>query len=38
MLERIEGYAGGMPPEQANMAGLIELSIAMGWSQTGKAA
>ena len=38
MLERIGVYAGGMPPEQANMAGLIELSVAMGWSQTGKAA
>ena len=38
MLERIGVHAGGMPPEQANMAGLIELSVAMGWSQTGKAA
>jgi len=38
MLERITAYAGGMPAEQANMAGLIELSVAMGWSQVGKAA
>ena len=38
MLQQITAYTGGMPAEQANMAGLIELSVAMGWSQTGKAA
>ncbi|MFZ9319389.1 MAG: hypothetical protein ACO23X_11380, partial [Vulcanococcus sp.] len=38
MLERITAYSGGMPAEQANMAGLIELSVAMGWSQGGRAA
>ena len=38
MLQQITAYTGGMPAEQANMAGLIELSVAMGWSQTSKAA
>ena len=38
MMERISGYATGLPVEQANMAGLIELSVALGWSQTRRAA
>jgi len=38
MMQRIASYASGLPAEQANMAGLIELSVALGWSQRGKAA
>ncbi|MBW0166182.1 MAG: cadherin-like domain-containing protein, partial [Vulcanococcus sp.] len=38
MLKRITGYAAAMPAEQANMAGLIELSVAMGWSKSRKSA
>jgi len=37
-MQRIASYASGLPAEQANMAGLIELSVALGWSQRGKAA
>jgi len=32
MMQRIAGYATGLPAEQANMAGLIELSVALAWS------
>jgi hypothetical protein len=38
MMQRISSYASGLPAEQANMAGLIELSVALGWSERGKAA
>jgi len=38
MMQRIASYATGLPAEQANMAGLIELSVALGWSERGKAA
>ena len=37
MMQRIAGYAMGLPAEQANMAGLIELSVALGWSQNQRA-
>jgi len=38
ILQRVAGYASGLPAEQANMAGLIELSVALGWSNNSKAA
>ena len=38
MRERQKQYGVDLPPEQASMSSLIELSIAMGWSQSTKAA
>ncbi|WP_295536391.1 cadherin-like domain-containing protein, partial [Synechococcus sp. UW140] len=35
MLQHNAGYARSLPVDQANMAGLIELSVALGWSTTG---
>jgi len=36
ILQRVAVYASGLPAEQANMAGLIELSVALGWSNNRK--
>jgi len=33
MMEQISRYTGSLPAEQANMAGLIELSVAMAWTK-----
>ena len=37
MLQRIDGYATQLPVEQANMAALLELSVALGYSQNQRA-
>ena len=36
--ERLQSYGTDLAQEQASMSSLIELSVAMGWSQYGKAA
>ena len=36
--ENQKRYGNDVPPEQASMSSLVELSIAMGWSQNEKAA
>jgi len=36
--ENQKRYGNDVPPEQASMSSLVELSIAMGWSQNAKAA
>ena len=38
MKERQKQYGVDLAPEQASMSSLIELSVAMGWSQSTKAA
>ena len=38
MQERQKQYGLDLAPEQASMSSLIELSVAMGWSQSNKAA
>ena len=35
--ENQKRYSNDVPPEQASMSSLVELSIAMGWSQNNKA-